>query len=215
MKKVYLLILFIAATFTTVFSQVPSTFNYQAVVRDASGGILANKTVSFRISLLQGSETGTVIYSETHSLSTNDYGLVNIKIGEGTVLSGDFSPAGWGDVIFTKIEIDPAGGSSYSHLATTKLSSVPYAFKAQTVEGLNVKPTGDIIMSGKLGIGTSSPSHNIDIVSSSATLSLKATGANAIIYLDRKSSTRHAYLLHRTGGSNNFMLVFWETMTTG
>ncbi len=133
MKKNLLSVFFAVMVFSTVFAQVPASFNYQAVVRNSSGEILANKTVSFKISLLQGSETGTVIYSETHSLSTNDYGLVNLKIGEGTKISGDFSPVGWGDVIFTKIEIDPAGGSSYSHLATTKLSSVPYAFKAQTV----------------------------------------------------------------------------------
>ncbi len=133
MKKILLSVFFVVIVFSTAFAQVPASFNYQAIVRNSSGEIIANKTVSFRISLLQGSETGTVIYSETHSLSTNDYGLVNIKIGEGTKISGDFSPVGWGDVIFTKVEIDPAGGSSYSHLATTKLSSVPYAFKAQTV----------------------------------------------------------------------------------
>jgi len=133
MKKFYLSILLIAATFTAVFSQVPSTFNYQAVVRNASGEILANKTISFRISLLKNTETGEVVYSETHSLSTNNFGLVNLKIGGGAKLSGTFSPENWGEVIFTKVELDPEGGSSFSHLATTKLSSVPFAFMAQTV----------------------------------------------------------------------------------
>ena len=133
MKKIYLLILLIVATIGVAFSQVPSTFNYQAVVRNASGEILANKTVSFRISLLKNTETGDVIYSETHSLSTNDFGLVNLKIGGGAKLSGTFSPENWGEVIFTKVELDPEGGSSFSHLATTKLSSVPFAFMAQTV----------------------------------------------------------------------------------
>ncbi|GEM_PF-5626111 len=133
MKKVYLIILLIAVTFNTVFSQVPNAFNYQAVVRSSTGQILANQAVSFRISLLKNSETGTVVYSETHALTTNEFGLVNFKIGEGTILSGSFSSANWGEVIFIKVEFDPDGGSSYSHLATTKLSSVPYAFKAQTV----------------------------------------------------------------------------------
>ncbi len=133
MKRIYLSTLLIVATFTAVFSQVPSTFNYQAVVRNASGEILANKTVSFRISLLKNTETGDVVYSETHSLSTNDFGLVNLKIGGGAKLSGTFSPENWGEVIFTKVEFDPDGGSSFSHLATTKLSSVPFAFMAQTV----------------------------------------------------------------------------------
>ena len=133
MKKIYLSILLLAATIGVAFSQVPNAFNYQAVVRNSSGEILANKTVSFRISLLKNSESGAVVYSETHSLSTNDFGLVNFKIGKGTKLSGTFSPSDWGEVIFTKVEFDPAGGSSFSHLATTKLSSVPFAFVAQTV----------------------------------------------------------------------------------
>ncbi len=133
MKKLLFVVFFTVTIFSSGFAQVPASFNYQAVVRNSSGEILANKTVSFRISLLQGSATGTVIYSETHTVTTNNFGLVTLKIGEGTKLSGDFSPTNWSDVIFTKIEIDPSGGSSYSHLATTQLSSVPYAFKAQTV----------------------------------------------------------------------------------
>jgi hypothetical protein len=133
MKNLYLTLLLVAITFGSIFSQVPGTFNYQAVVRSSSGEIITNKTVSFKITLLKDSESGTVIYSEAHSVTTNDFGLVNFKIGEGTKISGNFSPAGWGEVIFTKVEIDPAGGSSYSHLATTKLSSVPYAFMAQKV----------------------------------------------------------------------------------
>ena len=133
MKKFYLSILLFATIIGVAFAQVPNAFNYQAVVRNSSGEILANKTVSFRISLLKNSESGTVVYSETHSLKTNDFGLVNLKIGKGTKLAGTFSPGNWGEVIFTKIEFDPAGGSSFSHLATTKLSSVPFAFVAQTV----------------------------------------------------------------------------------
>ncbi len=133
MKKRILTFLLMLTTITVVFSQVPNAFNYQAVVRNSAGEIMANKTVSFRISLLKNSETGTVVYSETHSLSTNEFGLVNFKIGKGTKLSGNFSPADWGEVIFAKVEFDPAGGSSFSELATTKLSSVPFAFVAQSV----------------------------------------------------------------------------------
>ncbi len=149
MKKLFLTVFLTTTIFISGFAQVPASFNYQAVVRNSSGEILANKTVSFRISLLQGSKTGAVVYSETHKLSTNDFGLVNLKIGKGTKLSGNFSPADWGEVIFTKIEIDPAGGSSFSELATSELSSVPYAFKAQTVvndkvDDADADPTNEI-----------------------------------------------------------------------
>ena len=77
-------------------AQVPDAINYQAVVRNNSGEVLANQNVFFRISILQGSEAGTVMYSETHTVSTNAFGLVNQKVGEGTLVSGVFSPGGWG-----------------------------------------------------------------------------------------------------------------------
>ena len=149
MKKLIFTFLLMLTTITVVFSQVPNAFNYQAVVRNSSGEIVANKTVSFRISLLKNSETGAVVYSETHSLSTNEFGLVNFKIGKGTKISGKFSPADWGEVIFTKVEFDPAGGSSFSELATTKLSSVPFAIVAQTavndkVDDADADPANEI-----------------------------------------------------------------------
>ena len=170
MKKVYLFFLLIAVAFSTVFSQVPNAFNYQAVVRNSSGEILVNKTVSFRISLLKNSETGTVAYSETHSLSTNEFGLVNFKIGKGTKISGTFSLADWGEVIFTKVEFDPAGGSSFSHLATTKLSSVPFAIKAQSV------------VNDKVDDADADPANEIQtITKSGSTLTLSKGGGSVTL----------------------------------
>ncbi len=170
MKKILLSVFFAVIVFSTAFAQVPASFNYQAVVRNSSGEILANKTVSFRISILKNSKTGAVLYSERHKITTNDFGLVNLKIGEGTKISGDFSPVGWGDVIFTKVEIDPAGGTSYSHLATTKLSSVPYAFKAQTV------------VNDKVDDADADPANEIQEISiSGTTLQLSKGGGTVIL----------------------------------
>ena len=133
-KKIFLSAAFVAFVFLGS-AQVPDAFNYQAVVRNTSGEVLANQNVSLRISILQGSESGTVMYTETHAVSTNLFGLVNLKVGDGTLVSGVFSPGGWGMTShFLKVEIDPAGGSSYTHLGTSELLSVPYAFHAQTVE---------------------------------------------------------------------------------
>ncbi len=168
MKKIYLSILLLAVTIGAAFSQVPNAFNYQAVVRNSSGEILANKTVSFRISLLKNSETGAVAYSETHSLSTNDFGLINFKIGKGTKLSGDFSPSDWGEVIFTKVEFDPEGGNSFSHLATTKLSSVPFAFVAQTV------------VNDKVNDADADPANEIQTLSLNGTLLELSNGGGSV-----------------------------------
>ena len=168
MKKIYLSILLLAVTIGVAFSQVPNAFNYQAVVRNSSGEILANKTVSFRISFLKNSESGAVAYSETHSLSTNDFGLVNFKIGKGTKLSGDFSPSDWGEVIFTKVEFDPEGGNTFSHLATTKLSSVPFAFVAQTV------------VNDKVDDADADPANEIQTLSLNGTLLELSNGGGSV-----------------------------------
>jgi hypothetical protein len=157
MKKKFLLTsVFISLVFIGL-AQVPNAFNYQAVVRDNSGEVVANQSVSFKLSILQGSETGTLLYAETHNVTTNGFGLANMKIGTGALLSGVFTPDGWGAAShFLKVEMDPAGGSTYTHLGTSELVSVPYAFHAQTVqidlvEDADADPTNELQTLGLSG----------------------------------------------------------------
>lgn len=133
MKHLSFFILLVFISFSAL-SQIPDAFSYQAVVRNTSGEIVSNQNVSFRISILQDSDTGDPVYVETHSATTNQYGLATLKIGQGTVIQGVFGPGAWGIAPhFIKVEIDPDGGSSYIHMGTSQLLSVPYAFHAQTV----------------------------------------------------------------------------------
>lgn len=127
------------ATATLLQAQVPLKINYQAAVRDASGNILANTTIGLRLSIHDGSATGTVVYSETHTVASNSQGMVNVVFGSGTPVTGTFSGVNWAvGSKFLQVEIDPAGGSSYSDIGTTELVSVPYALQA-----LNVTNTDD------------------------------------------------------------------------
>ena len=74
------------------WGQAPQAFKYQAVARNSAGEVLANQAVSFRISVLRGSATGTAVYVETHTgKTTNGFGLVDLEIGKGSVSSGSFS----------------------------------------------------------------------------------------------------------------------------
>lgn len=118
---------------TTVIAQSPQSFRYQAVARDNSGNVLANQAVSFRISILSGSVSGAVDYSEIHTgLLTNAFGLVELEIGKGTSEHGTFSSIEWGNNrYFVKVEMDPAGGTAYQVLSTSQLLSVPYALYAR------------------------------------------------------------------------------------
>ncbi|HYX05458.1 MAG TPA: hypothetical protein VE912_01870 [Bacteroidales bacterium] len=129
MKNI-LLFLSVMLFSTTIFAQAPESFNYQAVIRDQSGNPVVNKSVGFRISILQSSMTGSAIYTETHNASTNEQGLVTLRIGEGTS-SDNFAAIDWsGDKYFIKVEVDPEGGSNYIPYGTSQLLSVPYSLEA-------------------------------------------------------------------------------------
>ena len=122
---------------TITFAQAPEMLNYQAVVRNASGELIKSSSVSFRISILKGSETGTAAYTETHNATTNSQGIVNLKIGDGTT-SDNFANIDWSsDKFFIKVEMDPAGGTAYSHYSTSQLLSVPYALSSKNADMLD------------------------------------------------------------------------------
>jgi len=119
------------------FAQSPESIKYQAVVRNIDGSIVDDQSVSFKMEILVGSATGTAIYTETHTTTTNDYGLVHLDIGEGTS-TDDFSSIDWGDdEYFLQVSIDLAGGTSYTILGASQFLSVPYALHAKTAENLS------------------------------------------------------------------------------
>ncbi|MBP7512586.1 MAG: hypothetical protein KA981_11690 [Bacteroidia bacterium] len=123
----------------SAYAQAPQGFNYQAVVRNSSGVILANQAINFRISLLQGTIKGASAYTETHAVTSDPNGLVNFVIGKGTVVSGLFNQIKWGNgPYFVKVELDPLGGTAFVVMSTTELMSVPYALYAEKSGGVNV-----------------------------------------------------------------------------
>ena len=135
MKKILLSIIGIIASVIMflpqqVNAQSPNAFSYQAVARASNGDQIANQAVSFRISILQDSISGSSVYSETHSATTNKYGLVNLQIGNGTS-KNDFTAINWANgPYFVKVEMDATGGTTYAEMGTSQLLSVPYALAA-------------------------------------------------------------------------------------
>ena len=113
------------------FAQAPQKINFQSILRNSSGEIVANKAVNVRISLLAVSANGSNVFSETHAKTTDASGLISIQIGMGTLVSGVFNSINWGNLAhFIKLEVDFNGGSNYVVLGTQELMSVPYALYA-------------------------------------------------------------------------------------
>lgn len=132
MKNLLLLAVAFLCT-ATMWAQAPQGFNYQAVVRNAAGTTITNQQVTLRLSLLQGGPTGLTNYVETQIINTNDYGLVSLVIGQGTVVTGTFSAINWSNSpYFLKVEIEPVIGTGFIEMSTTQLLSVPYALYAET-----------------------------------------------------------------------------------
>ena len=169
MKKFLIVLYFVFVTFS-LFSQAPQMFNYSAVVRDAGGSPVLNQPVSFRFSILSGSSTGTLVYIETHSVTTDAFGTVSLQIGEGVPISGNMATTNWsGTSHYLKVEIDNTGGTSYVNMGTTQLLSVPYALYANqagttggspwTVSGNNIYNNN----SGYVGIGSANPTGKLTV----------------------------------------------------
>ncbi len=117
---------------TSSFAQAPEKMSYQAIVRNNNDQLVTNQAVGMKISILQGSASGNTVYSETQTTTTNEDGLVNIEIGNGTVVFGIFSKINWSNsTYFIKIETDPTGGTNYSITGTSQMLSVPYALYAK------------------------------------------------------------------------------------
>jgi hypothetical protein len=178
---------FITACFImlSIFSnaQVPESFNYQAIPRNGEA-IYPEVTMDVRISILSGSPTGSLAYSETFNATTTSLGLLNLQIGAGTPISGTFISINWGTgIYYMKVEIDTdGGGSNYIEMGTTQLLSVPYALHAKNVDSYSETQTiSDVLAKGsdadskplvnvsQQAIGTSSPDPSAALDVSSTT----------------------------------------------
>ena len=135
MNKLKIIFLF-GLLSNSIYSQIPHSFNYQAVVRNSQGEPLYFQPVSFRISLMQESPGGTVSYQETHLQTTNFFGLVNLEIGNGKVVTGAMDTIRW-DLhrYFINVEVDISGNNNFVAMGTTQLLSVPYALYAEKAGG--------------------------------------------------------------------------------
>lgn len=142
MKRIFIIAAALLMT-ASVWAQSPEKMSYQAVVRDASNALVMSQSVGMQISILQGSPSGTAVYVETQTPTSNDNGLVSLEIGNGTIVSGTFSTIDWENgPYFIQTETDPTGGTNYTITGTSQLMSVPYALYAKTSGSSTPGPQG-------------------------------------------------------------------------
>jgi uncharacterized protein (TIGR02145 family) len=146
MKKITIAIAFIC-TCLVIHAQTPSSFKYQALARTATGEIMANEAVEFTISILESSVTGTSVYSETHSVSTNQFGLVSFNIGEGANPTSTFGDVDWTTgILFVEIKLNG------NLIGTSQLLSVPFAKYADKAGNIFSGDFNDLTNQPDLGL---------------------------------------------------------------
>ena len=168
MKKTLFFSFFVALTYLS-FGQSPNKMSYQAVIRNSTNNLVVNQPIGMQVSIIQGSSTGTVVFSERHTPATNANGLVSIEIGDGIPVFGVFSGIDWGNgPFFIKTETDPNGGVSYSITGVSQLLSVPFSLYSSMSDSSKFDKVND---------ADSDPNNEIQILSySNDTLFLSNAG---------------------------------------
>ncbi len=133
MKHLLTLLLSLFVFEAAIQAQAPQLLNYQGVARNGFGNALPNRQMTLRLSIRNGSSSGTVVYSETRTVTTNGGGLYSVQIGStGTsATTGSIATINWQvGTKFLQVEVDPDAGTNFVDLGTTQLVSVPYAMSA-------------------------------------------------------------------------------------
>lgn len=180
MKTTHFVLVLFAVIFTlTSNAQAPEKINYQAVARNAAGQIIANQPVGVRFTIREGSSSGTILYQETHTDTTNQFGLFTSLIGTGTPTTGTFSSVNWssGDK-FLDVDLDVNGGTAYTSMGSSQLVSVPFALAS--ADNKWSETTGGIYCnsSGNVGIGITAPTSKLYVMSAASTIAtFRSSGA--------------------------------------
>jgi len=215
MKKVLLLFSLVIGFIYEANSQ---TFNYQSAIRDFSGNLITNQVIGVQIKLLQGSASGTVVYTETHSVTSNTYGIISLAVGTGTT-TDNFNTIDWSIQNFwLETAVDITGGTAYSVVGSSQLRSVPYANYAATT-GEKSSGLEQVTEGGNTGwrlIGRDHANYGdigesaVDLsISSGASTTLGATGTYAVAMGQRAtaSSQNSIAIGDAVEASNNYAVA--------
>lgn len=147
MKKVFLFIAFMVAIASNAQNSGLG-FNYQAVVRNANGVLLADSTVNLRVSLYPGQQASTPTWVETHAVHTDFSGCFGITIGKGE-RDNSSVVQNYSDVNFSAIyywlKIEILEGNVYREINYSQLPSSPYSEVAYNAIAI---PAGVIVPFG-------------------------------------------------------------------
>ena len=225
MKKIYLLILIIlVAVFSApgIFAQVPDGFNYQAIARDVTTGEpLQNTSLNVRIAILSSVNPDVVVWEEEHSLSTNEYGLFTLQVGDlsasyfdGSAVS--FSAIDWASgTYYLRPGIMQSGGS-WQLMTPTKLIAVPFSMLAKDVENKQeLTKSGNFILltdGGSVDLSEYiDPDQTIELDGTTLSISGSNSSVDLSDFIDpNQEISKSGNTVSLSGGGGSFSLTEYE-----
>jgi hypothetical protein len=200
-KNINLRILFfILLSIVMIKTNAQTGLNFQGVARTSNNVILASQAITIKLSILQGSSTGTAEYTETRKVTTNAQGLFTAVIGDTGAIStlGNFTTINWKNTPkFLKIEMDAAAGNNFITIGTTQFQYVAYAQFAKSVDAENIVGIVPITLGGtgvnslsglKTALTLNNVSNTTDLAKPISTLTqtaldLKLNSADTVKYV--------------------------------
>ena len=148
MKKIVLFLLTSLITSSVFAQNLPQGIAYQAVAMKEGPYSVAgenpqaiywsNKDIKVRFTILDQYPNPMDTYQELYSVTTDDYGVFNLIIGQGTVISGDFETIPWElGTAHLQVEIDFDNDDNFKVTSFERFWSVPYAFVSKKDDSTN------------------------------------------------------------------------------
>lgn len=130
MNKLLLTAILFLSACVSANLEARTVLKYQALINDADGHPMVSASVTFNISVRQGSATGDAVITETVSTTTSDSGVAYINIGEQSQ-NTSLDDLDWaGTTYFLDLSVDR--GTGMQSLGCTQIMSVPRAIYAST-----------------------------------------------------------------------------------
>ncbi len=153
------------------WGQIPRTFSYQGVLKDASG-VLVDNTLTITFSLYDVETSETALWSEPQSVVVTQ-GVFSVILGKTSVLPDTFPAPAWLGITIGGSELTPR----------TELTSSPYSFhalRADTAQYALSAPTGVGAEWSLTGNSGTNPSANFLGTTDNVALEIRVDNARAL-----------------------------------